>query len=268
MIAIYTEILPKEYSWTPDSWLGGTPEFYINTAETLVKFGYDVIVYYDGDSTEKNGVYYLPRDLYKPAAINLHCNDRAELGNKSIYWTNKVGQKSQDYMDYDHRVTLSKYHQGIFGDSTIIGHGIHTELYKPSDKENICLYSSSPDRGGDVLDQLEDEINVLGYKLVKTYSKNISEREMTELYAKSRFWLHPCQGVELFCISAVKAQASGCIPIVVPNMALAETVKTGIKCSLEDYKEELLKALKNPPTIEPYKAPSWGEVTSDLVKLF
>jgi glycosyltransferase involved in cell wall biosynthesis len=104
--------------------------------------------------------------------------------------------------------------------------------------------------------------------LVQTYKRNISEDGMTDLYARSRFWLHPGQRVELFCISALKAQQSGCIPIVVPNMALAETVKTGIKTDLDHYFEELEKVLKNPPKGEFYEAPSWQEVTSYIVNLF
>lgn len=267
-ISIYTEILPREFQWSPrEDVPSGTVEFYIATAEELSKNN-EVIVYYDGDATHYKNVYYLPREMYGPSEINIHCNDRASFGKRNIYWTNKIDQKAKDYMDYDHRITISKYHKSIFGDSTIIGHGIYPEFYKSGKKENICLYSSSPDRAGEVLNELEPHITSLGYKLIRTYSKAISEREMIDLYAKSRFWLHPCQGVELFCISAVKAQASGCIPIVVPNMALAETVKTGIKCELKDYKDELINALKNPPKIEKYTPPSWEDVTCDIVKLF
>jgi len=169
-------------------------------------------------------------------------------------------------MEYDHRITISNYHKSIFGDSDVIGHGIYPELYKKGKKENICLYSSSPDRGGKFID--EKMINDMGYKLIKTYKKDISEIEMIDLYRKAKFWLHPCQGVELFCIAGVKAQASGCIPVVVPNMALKETIKWGIKTDFEHYNEELSKALKNPPRAEGYDPPTWLEVTKKIESLF
>lgn len=264
-ISIYTEKLPLNWQWTPvNPPPSGTVEFYINTAEQLVKKGYQVSVFYDGEATELNGVYYLPRELYEPTDINIHCNDRAKLGTRNIYWTNKVGQLSKDYMDYDARITLSKYHKSIFGDSIIIGHGVSNK-YKPMEKENICLYSSSPD-GLWKLDKFP--FAKYDYRFVQTYNKSIDEDEMIELYGKARFWLHPGERTELFCLSAIKAQVSGCIPVVVPSQALAETVKTGIRTNLKDYFSELKKALKNPPKVEDYKAESWEEVTDKLIELF
>ena len=265
MITIFTEILPEGWRWNPHAPPpSGSVEFYIATAEELAK-RHDVQIFYDGEATEKNGVYYLPRELYEPSEINIHCNDRAELGKWNIYWTNKVGQKAKDYMDYDHRITLSKYHKSIFGDSVIIGHGIYKESFKPDKKENLCLYSSSPDG----IWKLKDfPFEKYGYSFIQTYNNKYSEEDMIALYKKARFWLHPGQRYELFCISAVKAQASGCIPVVVPNQALAETVKTGIKCNLENYEQELIKALENPPEVKKYEAPSWVKVTASIESLF
>jgi len=267
MINIVTEKLPDSWHWSPQNPPpSGTVELYMATAECLAGMGYSPIVYYDGVSCELNDVVYLPRAYYKPSEINIHCNTKAELGAKNIYWTSLVTDKAKDFMEYDHRITLSKYHKSIFGDSTIIGLGIYPELYELGEKGNFCLYSSSPDRGGEFID--EKAINNCGYKLIKTYKKDISEVEMIELYKQARFWLHPCQGVELFCLSAVKAQASGCIPVFVPNQALETTVKYGVKTTIKNFNKDLIKALKNPPKAEDYIAPTWLDVTKEIVNLF
>jgi len=264
-ITIYTEKLPPEFQWTPTKYLGGTPEFYIETAQELSK-RHEVTVYYDGEAMEHKGVYYLPRELYEPQDVVLACNDKPPyLGKKNIYWTNKVGQKSQEYKEFDHRITLSKYHQSIFGDSVIIGHGINPEQFDGSKKiKGQCLYSSSPDRGGEFLKSIFPIPNA---KLVCTYDKSISEEEMIKLYNESEFWLHPCQGVELFCISALKAQAAGCYPVVIPNMALAETVVFGTKTTLENYRDDLISAIKSHPKVK-YKSPTWEEQTKKIELLF
>ncbi len=270
MIEIWTETLPEGFRWSPDNYLGGTPEFYIETATLLAKKD-DVVVYYDGEATEYKGVTYLPREYYQAQDIVLSCNEKPpHLGKKNIYWTNKVGQKSEDYQEFDHRITLSKYHQSIFGESVIIGHGIHPDQFEGiHNKVNKqCLYSSSPDRGGEFLKSILPEVEKTGAKLICTYDKSISEQEMIELYKSSQFWLHPCQGVELFCISALKAQASGCIPIIIPNMALADTVQWGIKTDLEHYKDELIKAIISPPSVKQVKLPTWHEQTDKLFTLF
>jgi hypothetical protein len=89
---------------------------------------------------------------------------------------------------------------------------------------------------------------------------------MIEHYKSSEFWLHPCQGIELFCVSAVKAQVAGCIPVVVPNMALETTVKYGIKTTLENYTKDIINAINNPPPIETVEFANWETVTKDLFK--
>jgi hypothetical protein len=47
--------------------------------------------------------------------------------------------------------------------------------------------------------------------------------------AARRLWLHPCTGIELFCIAGQKAMCGGAIPVVVPCMAMSET----IRCALQ-----------------------------------
>ena len=115
MIEIYTEVLPSSFHWTPNRYLGGTPEFVVNTAESASKFE-DVRVYYDGKSCEKDGVLYLPRKYFVGDDIVLACNSvPPNLGRYSIMWNNWYGKKDYEYLNFDERIVQSPYHQSVFG---------------------------------------------------------------------------------------------------------------------------------------------------------
>ena len=60
-------------------------------------------------------------------------------------------------------------------------------------------------------------------RLVCTEGK-LSNAEVRDLYRRALLWLHPGLGVELFCISALKAKAAGCLCLYSPVMALGETI--------------------------------------------
>jgi len=267
LVEIWTEELPPAWRWTPDNYLGGTPEFVINTA---LNCKHEVIVYYDGNPSIYDGVYYLPRSKFQAKDVVLACNSKPpKMGKYNIAWCNWVDKHDTDYVEFDERITQSPYHQSVFGsNSRIVPASCYAEDFKATYKiKKQCLYSSSPDRGGEFLKGIWSEVEArTGARLVCTYNNNISEDEMKELYKQSEFWLHPCQGVELFCISAVKAQVASCIPVVVPNMALATTVKYGVKTTLENYKEDLIKAILNPPKVENVDFGSWQSVTDELLE--
>lgn len=69
----------------------------------------------------------------------------------------------------------------------------------------------------------------------------------------SGLWVYPSHFEEISCISAMKAQASGCVPVCTNYAALAETVKAGIviegNCKNEEtiqkFKEEVIAILKD-----------------------
>lgn len=269
MIEIWTEVLPKGWEWKPDNYLGGTPEFYVNTAECASTFD-DVIVYYDGKPTEHNGVFYTSRCNFFGGDIVLSCNSKAPtIGEKHIYWTNWKHITQDDCAEYSERIVLSPYQQSIFGkDSRIVPHGVWKEQFENPTKVNKrCLYSSAPDRGGEFLRKIWNDVELeTGAELIATYDKKISEEQMIDLYKTSQFWLHPGQGVEMFCIAAAKAQTAKCIPVVVPNMALETTVKYGVKTTLDKYKEDLINAIKNPPPVQDVHFDSWMDVTQELFK--
>lgn len=266
MIEIWTEELTPSWWWSPYNYLGGTPEAVVNLAES---FDDDVCVYYDGSPCEKNGVYYLDRGAYTGKDILIAFNSVPKrLAKYNIYTTSWYHARQEDYEEFDERIVLSPYHQSIFGEnSRIIPLSCTKEQFEnPSKIYKQCLFSSSPDRGRDFLESIWDDVErETNAQLITTYSEYISEDEMIELYKSSEFWLHPGDGIELFCISALKAQAAECIPVYVPNMALETTVRYGVRTTKEEFKETLIDTIKFPPLPEEITFPSWKEVAGQYL---
>lgn len=57
----------------------------------------------------------------------------------------------------------------------------------------------------------------------------IGHKQLAKEFAKSGVYAYPSHFEEISCISAMKAQASGCVPVVTDYAALSETVKYGFK---------------------------------------
>lgn len=97
----------------------------------------------------------------------------------------------------------------------------------------------------------------------------VGHKQLVKELQKSKFFVYPSHFYEISCISAMKAQACGCVPVVTDYAALKETVKDGIKVpgSAEDpevkakYRDALIKALKEQPEIKVDKEQfSWESV--------
>lgn len=81
----------------------------------------------------------------------------------------------------------------------------------------------------------------------------VGHKQLAKEFAKSGIYAYPSHFEEISCISAMKAQASGCIPVTTDYAALAETVKYGIKipgkCGNPEvdelFKSELIKLLND-----------------------
>lgn len=48
-------------------------------------------------------------------------------------------------------------------------------------------------------------------------------------FLEAGIWAYPCQFPETSCITAMKAQAAGAVPVVIPTAALRETVRWGLR---------------------------------------
>jgi len=85
---------------------------------------------------------------------------------------------------------------------------------------------------------------------IKEYGKVDQDRIVKEYY-KSGIWPYSTHFGEISCITAMKCQAAGVIPVVINYAALQETVQYGIKIDGDiydeetktEYKEALIKAL-------------------------
>lgn len=276
---IDTEPLPPDFRWVPGEFRRGTEEFYQRTAESLLALGFTAVdVVYDGDHCAVNGVDYHSRESHSwgPPDAYLPCNqaDAKPFAPRNVYWNNKYGWRRCDVPDdFDAYVVLSQYHKTVFlagGLSAervhVVGHGC--DPIPAQAKAPICCYTSSPDRGLGFLQEIWSEVErQTGYRLVAS-GGTMTTVEVSELYAHSSFALFPGLGVELFCLAALKAQAAGCIPIVVPHMALAETVKFGVKSDIFTYQQTIIDTIRNPPSIpSDYRAPTWLEATEPLAAL-
>jgi len=86
----------------------------------------------------------------------------------------------------------------------------------------------------------------------------VSHKKLNKELYKSKFFVYPSHFEEISCISAMKAQACGCVPVVINYAALKETVKDGIRVEGKGggtatdfaYKKALIKALKEQPEIK------------------
>jgi glycosyltransferase involved in cell wall biosynthesis/tetratricopeptide (TPR) repeat protein len=74
-----------------------------------------------------------------------------------------------------------------------------------------------------------------------TYHGRVSHQKLHEAMAKTAIWAYPTHFTEISCITAMKAQTLGAIPVTVTLAALDETVKNGIKVDVDILKPEGLE---------------------------
>lgn len=82
----------------------------------------------------------------------------------------------------------------------------------------------------------------------------VSQTKIMEQGFRSGLWAYPCPFPEIYCITAIKSQASGAVPVASNFAALEETIQFGHKQSfgefddsdLQKYKESLIWWLQHP----------------------
>jgi glycosyltransferase involved in cell wall biosynthesis len=78
----------------------------------------------------------------------------------------------------------------------------------------------------------------------------VSHDEINRAYETAGFWTYPLNATETFCITALKAQTGGAVPVVLQKAALKESCLHGYTCEkTEDYAKTLLKAMSEAQTI-------------------
>lgn len=233
-------IYVNEVTWSPlQPFLPGTEHFVKQFAEESAKHE-PTTVYMTGFEGVHNGVTYRPRGDFHPASDPLLIVKDASLldmdhPGRVIYYTNDIGDRDRLIgKRYEKVLALSQFHKDVFLSGIprvqVLSHGIDRKVKNIAKQKNLCIYTSSPDRG---LMTLLKEWKRIKRKfpdaeLITTYN-GLSEEQMEELYWKADFWVYPCTGIELYCIAGIRAQSHGCYPIIHPTMALQETVIYGDK---------------------------------------
>lgn len=88
----------------------------------------------------------------------------------------------------------------------------------------------------------------------------VGQEELNCAFEQTSFWTYPCTFPETFCITALRAQLSGTVPVVINHAALKETVRSGFKCNhQEEYLPLLLKAMSEVALISQDARTKMGE---------
>jgi glycosyltransferase involved in cell wall biosynthesis len=96
----------------------------------------------------------------------------------------------------------------------------------------------------DWLTSMKNKIKELELLDVKEHG-SIDHINLAKKFTESEFWLYPCTYPETFCITALKAQLAGAIPIYHNYAALNDTVAYGYNVdNIKDYKDTVIHAMK------------------------
>lgn len=287
-ITIITEMLPPPFHWNPAAPVRGTEKFYVETAKALAR-KHKVTVVYDGPIVlQSERLRFVDRDNLPMASdAILVCNRQSfaeglyEITDRVVEWTNFANWTNYG-SPVEPLIVISQTAKKLVQHKTrrpihVIGHGVDKNIYfnpnKPRDK--TVLYTSSPDRGLKRLVHLWQTHRIeetYGYRLlVSAYGNSkVSDKMIAEALQSASFWIHPGEGVELFCLAAVEAQACGATPIVVPNGALSETVMHGYRFPDQDFDDGLLAVLSGDarmPHVTADHVPDWNSVTDEIERL-
>ena len=81
----------------------------------------------------------------------------------------------------------------------------------------------------------------------------VGQKEIVQHMFESGVWAYPCPFPEIYCITAVKAQAAGCIPVSSNFAALNETVRYGFKLPMAQLKEGTPVGSGDEKFLKPFK---------------
>lgn len=248
--------------WSPwDTRIGGSEECIVEWSKRLAK-DHEVQVFHNGQHGVYEDVRYRQHDEYEPGDVTINVNyPEFPVQGKTIYYTSLTN--NSDLSSFDAVLCLSQYakdHTNLPERAIILAPGYDpTHIYPQKKVPKQCFYASSPDRGLEILVSVWPQVYAAhpDATLLVTYGAaldlpgiiNLGEADevtMNEVYRTSDVWCHPCSGGELFCITGKKAQVAGCIPVIIPTMALQETVERGFKTDVEYYAQTLIEVLDMP----------------------
>lgn len=97
----------------------------------------------------------------------------------------------------------------------------------------------------------------------------VGHEQLADIMCRTSIWAYPCNYLgetETFCITAVKAQAAGCIPVITRVGALPETVHPEAPCAkkienqddIKEYGKLLLSVMQQVRSFDRKKFVEWG----------
>lgn len=252
--------------WSPhDIFLSGTEESIREWATEMKVRGFDVAVYYNGEKTTHNGVEYADYAEYVPGDVDINIK-YIDFSHQAPTWylTNEFDIAEKDTSAFEGVILPSKWavdNLGYHGKFRIVPHGYDSKSIYPDKKiKKQCLYASSPDRGLHELLEMWPYITAKhpDATLIITYTSDnlpvvdnvmylgqVDDMTMSELYRTSDIWAYPCNGGELFCMSGIKAQVAGAVPVFYPTTALIETIREGARCNPNNFVSQMVDMLGN-----------------------
>lgn len=311
-IAIYAG--PGWEPWHPSDiaqrGLGGSETAAIRLSEALSRLGFVVTVY--GEMREDTcwaDVIYRHHSKFDPldargAVISSrmpHVFDRPISAPTRMLWVHDVDCGDQltpaRAEGIDHVLALSPWHQGhlkgrypfVADKVRLARNGIEHKLFDPlpwDARAKRVLYTSSPDRGLDILLEIWPQIleavpdAELHHCYADVYDKiadqdpsvakhrdkirelsdqpgvvrlgSLPQPKLAALMCQSRVWAHPSWATmldqpfhETSCISAMEAQAAGCLVVASDWGALHDTVRWGRKVNSDPPGKRWRKAMVN-----------------------
>lgn len=282
--------------WSPwDTRIGGSEESIVEWSKRLHKRGYKVQVFHNGRHGRYKGVEYRDHSDFEPGDVTININyPQYKSTAPTIFWTSLT--EHPDLSHFDVVCAISKYQIENCG---IVHNNIKLlppgyddlKIYPGKKIPKQCFYASSPDRGLDTLLEAWPKVHQVhpNATLLVTYGGNIDlpgvinlgevdEKTMNEIYRTSEIWCHPCNGGELYCMTGIKAQAAECVPVIIPTMALSETVRTGYFTDKNHYADTLIEAMQPESGTEHLRSilrhirkdtgyPTWESTTDELEKI-
>lgn len=107
----------------------------------------------------------------------------------------------------------------------------------------------------------------------------VSHTELAKAMKEIKVWAYPTEFTEIHCITALKAQEAGCIPVTTGCYALEETVQDNtytVKCEdiysnqdkQKEFIQKLTEALKSNHITPPVTGVDWSDVAQVWDKVF
>ena len=113
------------------------------------------------------------------------------------------------------------------------------------------------------------------------YHGRVNQRELAEAFLESKVWAYQTDFTETSCITAMEAQAAGCVPVVSRVAALAETVRSGtlidnVEGSGQRFIDEIVRLMSDRyywrdqagAARQAAQAFSWDRVVDEWVQMF